>query len=580
MDICSDNEGQRATPPIEMLRTGQYVIPTINDVDYLTKPPLLYWMVASVYKITGRVSEWTARIPTALCGVLLVLCVYWLWRREAGEGAVQWSAVVLLTCPYFLERSRWTEIDVPFSLAVFLSIVSLREACLAQRLPRTAGFVLSAGAAFGSALLLKGPPAFLFLAAAWIGLLVVEGQDTRSALKTGGLGTLAAGFLAALFWMLPVRFPIALVVFAAVWAYGALRYAGASLRRRASASLAGALVVGILIALPWCLAVLEKRGAAHVWALLHTEALERAYAASEINSGSPAFYLIGIVGMAAPWGLLFPMQSAPLAWTRRGSLYRFCVMSGWLSIGLFSLIAAKEYEYILPALPFLAVATGFILAEAQSGRLPPGWESGWVRGWERVMAPVIAGVVPIGAGYFMYAAREATLWFTMAAFVGACAAVAAWGLRKPDRRLAALTAMTLSAILIVLVGRGYVLSTPQRSPKVLGLACRDLVEQGHTLETARRLGSTQPFPYPALAFYLQHPIGFEDSPEEVIQKLTGPAPYFFLMRQKSLNDVVFQAHDETFRILLGPFDRKDLVVIGNAPLPESPALAEAARLNP
>jgi len=135
--------------------------------------------------------------------------------------------------------------------------------------------------------------------------------------------------------------------------------------------------------------------------------------------------------------------------------------------------------------------------------------------------------------------------------------------------------MTLFVTSAVLLGKGYELSKPDRSPKFLGMACRDLIEHGFRLETARRLGSTQPFPYPALAFYVRHTIPFEDSPEKVIEKLRGNEPYYYLLREKTLQDVLFEAHRDVFDIKLGPFDRKSLLVIGNAELPDTPAIAQA-----
>ena len=124
MDVCTDNEGERATPPAEMLRSGDYIVPTINGATYLAKPPLLYWVIAAVYRMTGEISALTARIPTAACAVALVLAVYLVFRRRLNESAARFAAIALLASPYFLERSRWAELDVPLTLATFLAIAA------------------------------------------------------------------------------------------------------------------------------------------------------------------------------------------------------------------------------------------------------------------------------------------------------------------------------------------------------------------------------------------------------------------------------------------------------------------------
>src|SRR3954468_23130034 len=44
-------EGQLATGAKEMLETGQWLLPTNNDVPQLQSPPLVYWSIALSFKI-------------------------------------------------------------------------------------------------------------------------------------------------------------------------------------------------------------------------------------------------------------------------------------------------------------------------------------------------------------------------------------------------------------------------------------------------------------------------------------------------------------------------------------------------
>src|SRR5690554_754370 len=126
MDVYMDNEGQRVAPPHEMLLTGEYLIPTLNGEIYLAKPPLLYWMTAAVYSMTGVVNEWTGRLVTAVFSVLLVLVMYLYLRRTVDESIARLSAVGMLAAPYFLERARWADLDIPLAVAIFLAVAALR----------------------------------------------------------------------------------------------------------------------------------------------------------------------------------------------------------------------------------------------------------------------------------------------------------------------------------------------------------------------------------------------------------------------------------------------------------------------
>jgi len=44
---------------------GDWVIPHLNGLDYIEKPPLQYWATAATYRLLG-VSEFSARLYTAL----------------------------------------------------------------------------------------------------------------------------------------------------------------------------------------------------------------------------------------------------------------------------------------------------------------------------------------------------------------------------------------------------------------------------------------------------------------------------------------------------------------------------------
>src|SRR5947209_9422011 len=59
-------EGHRVLPAIEMLKTGNFLVPSIGGQPYLRKPPLVNWMIAGVFKLTDTRNEWTARLPSAL----------------------------------------------------------------------------------------------------------------------------------------------------------------------------------------------------------------------------------------------------------------------------------------------------------------------------------------------------------------------------------------------------------------------------------------------------------------------------------------------------------------------------------
>src|SRR5207244_13541362 len=59
-------EGHRVLPAVEMLDSGDFIVPHIGGQPYLAKPPLVNWKIAGAFWVTGIRNEWTARLPSAL----------------------------------------------------------------------------------------------------------------------------------------------------------------------------------------------------------------------------------------------------------------------------------------------------------------------------------------------------------------------------------------------------------------------------------------------------------------------------------------------------------------------------------
>jgi 4-amino-4-deoxy-L-arabinose transferase-like glycosyltransferase len=121
--LLNNNEGLYAEIPREMLESGQYIIPYLNGVPYIEKPPLLYWLIALVYKI-GGVSETTARLIPATAGVALSLATYFFARAMGSLVTARLSLLVLLTMGGLIVFSRMVFFDVLLTLFLSASLFS------------------------------------------------------------------------------------------------------------------------------------------------------------------------------------------------------------------------------------------------------------------------------------------------------------------------------------------------------------------------------------------------------------------------------------------------------------------------
>lgn len=116
------NEGLYGEIPREMLQLKNYVIPHLNFVPYIEKPPLFYWLIALSYKLFG-VSEWSARVVPATAASLLCLSLVYFgnYIRRNREG---WLAgIILATSVGFVIVGRVLIFDMVLTLFFSLSLL-------------------------------------------------------------------------------------------------------------------------------------------------------------------------------------------------------------------------------------------------------------------------------------------------------------------------------------------------------------------------------------------------------------------------------------------------------------------------
>ncbi|HEV8715111.1 MAG TPA: glycosyltransferase family 39 protein [Candidatus Binatia bacterium] len=104
------DEARTAERAREILVLGDWLTIHWNYQPDFIKPPLYYWLTALVYQVIG-VSEFGARLWSALFGVLGFYAVYRLGKVvfSAAVGAV--AAALLLTIPYYLAYARIAMLD-------------------------------------------------------------------------------------------------------------------------------------------------------------------------------------------------------------------------------------------------------------------------------------------------------------------------------------------------------------------------------------------------------------------------------------------------------------------------------------
>jgi 4-amino-4-deoxy-L-arabinose transferase-like glycosyltransferase len=171
--LYDPDEGRYAEIPREILSRGDWLIPHLNGLVYLEKPPLQYWLSALAFSAFGQ-SESIARLWTGLCGYLSLWLVYAIARRLWGIDAALKAVTLLAGSILFILLGHQLTLDMSLS---FWLLASLAYFVFAQteHVNRDAArnWMLGCWAAMALAVLTKGligaliPAATLVIYALW-----------------------------------------------------------------------------------------------------------------------------------------------------------------------------------------------------------------------------------------------------------------------------------------------------------------------------------------------------------------------------------------------------------------------------
>ena len=363
--LWDDDETFFAQAAREMYERGDLVVPTFNHALFSHKPPFMYWMMIGAYHVFG-VSEFAARLPSALFGITTVLLVWRLGRIIYSSVVGFWAGMILATSLNFvvISRAATTDAELIFfcTLPVYLFVRGM-----AARLPsdvddggslrwdnkhslrrpgwRTYAFVY---AAMGLAVMVKGPIGVI-LPTAVLGLFNLcqggsnKADGTRSVPATRGGWPFNLGN-----WLQFARRIVSPAHIArTVWQMRPLT--------------AAAMV--LVVAGPWFLAVGLKTHGAFLKGFFGVHHFHRFTSPMDNHPGPAWFYLVAICIGFFPWIIfLWPslIELRRRIRERHGWQPADMLAVSWVVVwvGFFSLASTKFPHYVVPAYPALALLTG------------------------------------------------------------------------------------------------------------------------------------------------------------------------------------------------------------------------------
>lgn len=112
-------EPRRVVSSYELLQSGNWFVPTIQQEVFLSRPPLQNWVIAATGMIRGNFDHLTGRLPSVLCVLLTALLIYYYSLSSLSRGTALLASLFFLTMPQVIQLGRTAETELMFTL--FLS---------------------------------------------------------------------------------------------------------------------------------------------------------------------------------------------------------------------------------------------------------------------------------------------------------------------------------------------------------------------------------------------------------------------------------------------------------------------------
>jgi 4-amino-4-deoxy-L-arabinose transferase-like glycosyltransferase len=329
---------------LEMMQSGDYVVPRLLGEPYLDKPPLLYWAIAGSYRLFG-VGQFGARFPTAAAAALTVMVTFVFGRRLLGSHAALLSALMMLLSLGFVLSGRFVLMDGPLTLFTTVALLAFFLAVRGRQLAWRWWCLAAVACSLG--VLVKGPVAVVLTVPPLVAFVWLDRTQAR------------------------VR-----------WQHW----------------LALATIVVVIVA-PWFVLIAQHQGEFVSYFLWKHHVVRFV---SAFNHRAPFWYYVPVllIGMFPSSLLLGPTvdyllgRREEVRVLRSRELGALALAAVWI-LAFFSASSCKLPTYILPAVPLVCLLQGQMLQHLLSGQYARAF---WARVAQQWPGHAATLAVLIGAG--------------------------------------------------------------------------------------------------------------------------------------------------------------------------------------
>lgn len=156
VDTMDVDASQYAEISREMMVSGDYLHIYDRGIDYLDKPPLLFWLSAASMRIFG-VGNFGYKLPSILFALLAIWATYKLGKRLYDDVTGRMAALVLASCQGMFLMTNDVRCDTILMGCVITAIWWIQEWTVTRR----AAYLAGGSAAIALGMMTKGPIALM-----------------------------------------------------------------------------------------------------------------------------------------------------------------------------------------------------------------------------------------------------------------------------------------------------------------------------------------------------------------------------------------------------------------------------------
>ncbi|MCG9893567.1 MAG: glycosyltransferase family 39 protein [Thermosynechococcaceae cyanobacterium MS004] len=507
----------------QMLLTGDWVTPYFDGETRFDKPPLIYWLMVLCFKLFG-VSEWAARLPSAIAAVGIVVFCYWVLKNHHPLLSPIIGATNGAKNTYTFKRP-W--------LAAWLGASALLLNLNTYFWGRTGYADMLLLACLGGALL-----------AFFMGYAqpnpTLQGRWYTAFYGLTGLAILTKGPIALL---LPVA-----IIFCFTLYLGNMRQVCQELRL-----LRGGLIVGAL-AVPWYVLVTIAHGDDFLGSFFGYHNLVRFSSVVNQHSGPWYFHFLVILAGFFPWSAYLPaalyrvkpwQRQRWQARSRSEQLGLYALIWFVVILGFFTVAVTKYFSYTLPLMPAAAILVSLLWTEDICDLPVP--QSRWsLNGWNLNLWDLSRWFNVALLGVMAWALFSCAPWLSSDPWMPTLGSrMAAAGLPLMGGLVWALAAF--AAVLCILLRRNslwlvnaiafllflvvFLHPTVSLVDEVRQLPLRDMAKAAIANQSPPAADQSEPQPEilmigfrkPSLVFYTQQHVEYLEQPQQLQPYLNGSA---------------------------------------------------------